>query len=122
MYLLGSFKISVIGERVLILALVGCVFPADLGSGVINPASVIVLQVLTSRVDQQIPRWTLYKNRRAIVQQVPPHKIEIALGFGRVDRQCEIPTAFCRTMITQILSRCQLSAVKFQIGFSIHSR
>ena len=106
MNLLGSLKVPIISERVLELALVGCVFPADLRSRVIDPASVIVLQMLAGRVDQQIPRPTFYKNRRTIVKQIPPHKIEIAFGLGRVDRQREIPTAFGRAMFTQILARC----------------
>ena len=74
--LLGRFKILVVHPIVLVLAVLGRIFAADLRARGVNPAAVVRLQVLALRVDEQVPRAVFDEHGRVIVQQKPADVLE----------------------------------------------
>lgn len=118
--LLRRLKVAIVSKRFVELAF-GCrVIATNLRTRVIDAAAVIILEMFTSRMNQQIPGRVFHEHGGPIVQQVPTHKIEIALGLRRVDCQREVLAAFACAMVAQILTRFQLAAIKLRIGFSVH--
>ena len=99
--LFGQFKILVVNPTVFVFAFVGLVVTADVRSGFINAAQVVVLQHVTLCMNEKEPIVTVEKDGRLVMQQIPSHEIELALAFGGIDRQCKITATLGSTKFAE---------------------
>ena len=67
-HLLGGFEIHFVDSILVEFAIRRGIVPTDLGSRVVDAASVVRLQMFAVRVNQQIPSTILDKNGCSIVQ------------------------------------------------------
>ncbi len=100
--LLGRFKVFFVAPIVLEFALVGRVVTTNLRSGLVDPTSIVVLQVLAGGVDQQVPVVIFDEHGRPIVQQVPTHEVEVPAIDRFVDRQRKIVATFGGAVFAQV--------------------
>ena len=100
--LLGRFEVHVIAPIVLELAFIGCVVAADLRPSLVDPAAMILAEVLARRVNEQIPVFSLDEDRGPIVQQIPTNEIEITSRDRGVDVQGKVMAALCRAVFAQV--------------------
>ncbi len=99
--LLGGLEVLVVHPIVLVLAVVRRVFAAHLWPSGVNPAAVVLLQVLALGVDQQVPGAVLRERRRGIVQQKPADVFKVLQLIRFVDRQRKISATLGRAMVAQ---------------------
>ena len=100
--LLRRFKVLVVAPIVLELAFIGSVVAADLRPSLVDPAAMILAEVLARRVNEQIPVFSLDEDRGPIVQQIPTNEIEITSRDRGVDVQGKVMAALCRAVFAQV--------------------
>jgi len=103
--LFRRFEVMIVSPQVIILAVLGRVFAADLRPSFIDAATVVGLQVFAPRVHQQVPGIILGKNSSPLVKQIPANVVEIFNLSRRIDGQCEITATLGRAEIAQDLPR-----------------
>lgn len=113
--LFGDFKKLVIERVVVVFAFIGRIRPADGRAIFVDAASVIIQQVAAVRVDHQIPRPLIDKERDSSVCHVPADAVEIVPGFGGIDRQGEISAAFGCTVLAEHLARLEVLAAELRL-------
>lgn len=118
--LLGCFEILVIREAIVELAVVGRVVAADLRARFVNSTTVIVLQMPTHGMHQQVPRIVINKDRCLFVKQVPSDIFEISKIIGSADRQRKIPAALGGAVVAKIFARRHIFTFEFILGESVH--
>lgn len=112
-YLLGRLEIHLVNSVLVELAIVGRVVSADLGTGFVNAAAVIRLQMFAIGVNQQVPRFVLDEDRGAVVQQIPTDEIQILLRGGGIDRHRKVAAALRCAVGAQDFARRHILALRF---------
>ena len=110
--LLRGLEVVVVDPVVFVLAVLGMVVAADLGSGFVSAAAVIVVQMLAAVVDEQVPVAVFEEHGRSLVQQVPADVLEILPGGGGLDGEGEIAAALAGTVGAEDLAGLQLLAMR----------
>ena len=85
----------------MVVAVFRGIFPADLGPRFINPAPIISLQMLATRIDPQIPLLLFDEDKYILMDEIPANVIILPAGFGLVDLQDEIPATKGGTLIAK---------------------
>ena len=105
------FELLGVGEQMVVIvvgasivAVVGMVVAADLRPGLVELTEVVRPQVLTGRLNLQVPVAVLDENADAFVQEIPANIVVIPLGGGLVDLDGQIAAAGGRTVLTQYRS------------------
>ncbi len=70
LHLFRRFQIPLVCPLVVIFAIVGRIVTADFRPGLVDPAALIVTQMLALRVHQQIPVLVFREDRRSFARQV----------------------------------------------------
>jgi hypothetical protein len=70
----------------------------------------IFAEMLTWRMDQQVPTAVLDERRRPVVQQEPTQVIEIPPSRGSIQGQGKIPAALGRAVAAQDLTRRKIAS------------
>ena len=112
--LLGSFKVLLVAPIVLEFTLGGRVITTDLWSSFVDPAPIILSQMLAGGVNQQVPVIVFDEDGRPIMQQIPTHKVEVLAVHRLVNRQDKIVAAFCRAVLAQIRIFGKIAASLFR--------
>lgn len=103
--LFGCFKVHFVHGVFVELAIVGGVIATDLGPSFVDAASMVRLQMFAVGMDEQVPRFVLDENSRAVVEKIPANEIEILMGARCFDRHRKIATALGCAISTQDLAR-----------------
>ena len=82
-----------------IVALAGFVFAADLGSGLVDSAAAVRLEVSARGADLNVPIAVLDKHGDPLMHEVPTNIIEIPRRLRLIERQGQILAAHGRTMV-----------------------
>jgi hypothetical protein len=99
--LFGRFKVHLIDGIFVELAVVRRVVATDLGAGVINPASMVRLEMLAGRMDEEVPHVVFYENTSPIVKKVPTHEVEILFARRFFDGECKVAAAFRGAVVAE---------------------
>jgi len=84
--LFGPLQVKVVRPIVLVFAVLCRVIAANLRPGVINTATVVVLQMPAGCVHQQIPGVVFLEHGGPIVQQEPADELVVLQRLGGFDR------------------------------------
>jgi len=87
---------------VLVFAFVRFVSAADVGARLIGSAKIVVAQKLAFGMHEQIPLVPVDEHRRTLMQQKPPHEIELAPTFRRVDRQRKVSATLRGAILAKV--------------------
>ncbi len=100
--LLGSLKVFFVAPIVLEFAFDGRVIATNLRARLVNATSIVILQVLAGRVDEQVPVVVFNENGRPVVQQVPTHEVEIPAIDRYLNRQRKIMATFGDAVFAEV--------------------
>lgn len=76
-----------------VVAVIGGVFPTDLGPIFVDATLVIVLKKLTASLDCQVPLVVFDEDVHAFMGQVPSDVVKLFGGIGLVDLQSKVSAA-----------------------------
>ena len=100
-HLFGCFKVALVGKVVIKFAVVRRIVAANLWSSFVDAAPVVILKMLASGVDQQVPDIVFDENGGAVMQQIPSQIFKIRKICRFLDGKCKITAAFCGAMIAK---------------------
>ena len=99
--LFGRFKIHFVNGVLVELAIVRRVVATNLGTGVVDSAPMVGLEVFARGMDEQIPHVVFDENASPIVEKVPTHEVEILFARGFLDRECKVAATFRSAIIAE---------------------
>src|SRR4029079_13392636 len=99
-HLLGRLQVLLVEPSIIVLAVIRRVLAADDRPVVINAATIVMLQMLANRMDQQVPRFAVLEERGRFVQQIPANEVPVAQLGGFFDRQRKIAATLGSTVLT----------------------
>lgn len=102
--LFGCLEVHFVDSILVEFAVIGQVIAADLGTRVVDPASMIRLQVFAGGMHEEVPDVVLDKNGGSIVEQVPTHEVEILFAAGLFDGEGKVTAALGRAVIAEAFS------------------
>jgi hypothetical protein len=111
--LFRGFKVAVVDPGVFVLAVASMVSAADVGPGGVDAAEMVVAQVLTLAVLEEIPGAVLGEDGGPFVEQEPPHEVEILPAVGRLDGEGVVATALARAVTTETFARLEILPMWF---------
>ena len=118
--LVWQFKVTVVDVTVLVFTVVRRVLATDLGSSVVDPTTIVCLQMTTGGVNQQIPDAVIEEDAGVLMQEIPANEIEV-FWLGRcLDRQSEILATLGRAVVAKALVLRNRFAWRFDFGKLIH--